>query len=253
MIAVPMYGGQCMGTFSSALTDLCINMHALGMRFAKQFLYNESLIQRGRNTLTAMYEKEDFDYLFFIDADVSFNAQRVLEMLLAAHYKNASLIGASYPMKTINWEGVRKAILAGVPNEHLWHCAGQHVVRFKDGETLIKDYLAPVEVRYLATGFMLIHRSVLDRIRKTEYAYKLNQAMPGMTLGELVYAYFECKIDEKAEYLSEDYLFSRRCIDAGITPMLCPWIHLDHSGTIVFTGCLACSSGSYAHAIGAKK
>lgn len=253
MIAVPMYGGQCMGTFASSVTDLCINLHSLGIKFGKQYLYNESLIQRGRNTLTAMYEKGDYDYLLFIDADIGFEPHQVLEMLLCAHYTKSNFMGGSYPLKTINWQGIRKAIAAGVPDEHLHHCAGQHVVRFKEQNTTLTDFLAPIEVRYLATGFMLIHKSVLDAIRKTEYAYKLNQAMPGMTLGEIVYAYFDCKIDEQAEYLSEDYLFSKRCVDAGLKPMLCPWIYLTHSGTIVFGGCLCCSAGAYAHNIGAKQ
>lgn len=242
-LAVPMYGGMCYGTFASAGIDLCLNMAQLGMKFGRQFLYNESLIQRARNTLTLMYEKSEFEYLLFVDADISFDPKAALEMLLCAHYTKSNFMGASYPLKTINWNGIRAAIAAGVPNERLWHCSGQHVVRFKDGQTVITDYLAPIEVRYLATGFMLIHRDVLDAVRKTEFAYKMNQQMPGVSLGELAYAYFDCKIDEKGEYLSEDYLFSRRCIDVGVKPMLCPWIHLQHSGTIVFDGCLGCSAG----------
>lgn len=253
LIAVPMYGGMCYGTFASCTMDLALNMHALGMTFGKQFLYNESLIQRARNTLTAMFEKGDYEYMLFIDADISFEPKAALEMILASKIGGHKFIGASYPLKTINWDGVRKAIAAGVPNHHLWHCAGQHVVRFKEGETMIKDYLSPIEVRYLATGFMLIHRDVLMAVRKTEYAFKINQKMPGLSLGEIAYSYFDCKTDEKGEYLSEDYLFSKRCIEVCVKPMLRPWVHLMHSGTIVFEGCLACSSGAYAHAILSKK
>lgn len=248
--AVPMYGGMCLGQFTGSITDLYVNFANLGMNAKRQFLYNESLVQRARNSLVHCFLKSDCEYLFFIDADIAFNAQQALEMLLAARLGNHKLIGASYPLKMINWHGVREAVRQGVPDEGLWHCSGQHVVRLKEGQTVIKDWFAPVPAKYLATGFLLIHRSVFDAMRTEKLAYRLNQRMPGCVMGETAHAYFDCLIDETGEYLSEDYLFSKRCTELGIESMLCPWIYLTHTGTISFEGCLTCSSGSFSHQIG---
>ena len=45
------------------------------------------------------------------------------------------------------------------------------------------------------------------------------------------------KMDSSTDrYLSEDYLFCQNARKAGMKVWLCPWMHLQHSGTYVFGG-----------------
>jgi len=47
----------------------------------------------------------------------------------------------------------------------------------------------------------------------------------------------EKKVAESSDrYLSEDYLFCQNVRKAGMKVWLCPWMHLQHSGTYVFAG-----------------
>ena len=50
-IATPMYGGLCYGNYMESMLSLQANLIAKDYDAYFSFLYNESLITRGRNTL----------------------------------------------------------------------------------------------------------------------------------------------------------------------------------------------------------
>jgi hypothetical protein len=68
-IATPMYGGVCHGYFMKSVMGLVMKLTYKGYKVTFNDLYNESLINRARNTLTELFLRSDADYLLFIDGD----------------------------------------------------------------------------------------------------------------------------------------------------------------------------------------
>lgn len=253
VVGVPMYGGLCYGAFAIALANLQMYADRIGMHLSIQSLFNESLVQRGRNAITHLALLTDPDYLLFIDSDIGFNPLQVLEMILCARINKEPLVGATYSKKEINWPMVRKHIANGVHDQWLQHCAGSHVIIPAHDGPIDLNYYNPFEVKYLGTGFMLISREAFAAIKPSCKVYA-NNHIPIVPFGVDVIAYFDCEVrfEPKANrniYLSEDYLFCARAIDAGITPKLIPWIQLSHYGTIPFDGCYVCSQEGYVHPV----
>ena len=50
-VATPMYGGMCGGQYTKSTADLATMCTKYGMELSFFYLFNESLITRGRNTL----------------------------------------------------------------------------------------------------------------------------------------------------------------------------------------------------------
>lgn len=247
-IGTPMYGGNCTGAYTTGLMSLALNMPVLGMELVPGFIMNESLVQRARNACVMSFLDSSCDYLMFIDADIGFNSTNILEMILASKQTGHKIIGANYSMKTINWPAAIQAWKDGVRPDKLGHCSGKHVVRpiSEDAVTVSNSDLYPV--KYLGTGFMLIHKSVFEDMKAICEPYRANNAPP--TYRELrdSHLYFDCKTDEHKIYMSEDYFFCHNAMKLGIQPQLAMWINLSHLGTYAFEGCYMCSQGAYAHA-----
>ena len=81
---------------------LVMKLTLKGYKVTFNDLYNESLINRARNTLTELFLRSDADYLLFIDGDEGFNADGVIDMIDTG----LDVIGAAVPMKAINWANV---------------------------------------------------------------------------------------------------------------------------------------------------
>ena len=159
-IATPMYGGQCFGFYTQALLSLnnLLRDHKIDSMIS--FMFNESLITRARNALTHTFLKSDCTHLFFIDADIKFNPQDVLSMLLA----DKDIICGIYPKKEINWENVRNAANHGVAHDKLRYYTGSFVVNlvgYTDQVTVQHD--KPCEIWNGGTGFMMIKREEIGR------------------------------------------------------------------------------------------
>ena len=264
LVGTPMYGGQCSGLFSVATNGLTRQYANLGKanNIDFHFLFNESLVQRGRNAVAHYFmECSDASYLLFIDADIGFIPEQAMELILMAKAKNLKIAGASYSKKQINWDGIKKAMAAGIPDHHLMHCAGSHVLIF-DPKHATGNVYEPFPVKYLGTGFMLIHRSAfIDFQKQFPESWYHNNHIPSVENGCKVWNYFQCPVandvgptgDPFRVLLSEDYYFCRTLAELEIPIYYAPWILLKHHGSFVYEGCVSCTNGSYIHGIGQKK
>lgn len=246
-ICTPMYGGMCSGQFTHTITKFQIYADRIGMQTSNQYLFNESLVQRGRNALTYMALANGADYLMWIDADIGFNPMNIFEMILACEMTGEKLLGATYSKKEINWAAVARGVQDGVHVDHLKHISASHVIIPKGQGSVEMQYYGLFPVQYLGTGFMLMHKSVLKAIAPQCKTYR-NNHIPNVPNTEKVTAYFDCEIVNDI-YLSEDYLFCHRAEVAGIEAKLCPWVPLDHFGTYPFQGCYMCTQGGYVHSV----
>ena len=233
-IATPLYGGMCAGFYTQSLIDGINKLSQAGITSTISFMFNESLIPRARNALAHQFLKTDNDYMMFIDADIKFDANDILPMIAA----DKDIICGIYPKKEIAWPLVRQAIAAGVSDDDLKHHTGSFVVNLVDYNTEVTVPInQPVEIWNGGTGFMLIKRSVFEKLKETVPSYINDVGDLGKNLGyEEIYEFFACSRDETRRLLSEDYHFCKITRDAGMKVWAAPWVNLAHIGTYAFEG-----------------
>jgi len=234
-VATPMYGGQCFGFYAQSclqLQTLCKNAN---MNVSFSYLFNESLIQRARNLLVHYFLKSDATHMMFIDADIRFNPNDIFPMLEA----DKDIICGIYPKKEINWQTVRNAIEAGVPDDQLKHHTGAFVVNLIDYQSQVTVPInKPVEIWNGGTGFMLIKREVFESLIGKVPMYLNNVLdMRNSQNGETIHEFFATQIEKESKLLlSEDYDFCKKARDNGLKVWAAPWVNLGHVGTYAFEG-----------------
>lgn len=235
-VATPMYGGMCTGWFTNSMLGAAniLPQHNIDMSFSSMF--NESLIQRGRNALVDQFMQTKCTHLLFIDADIKFNPQDIPPMVDA----DVDILCGIYPKKEINWHGVERAVHGGVPTNQLANHTGSLVVNlvgYAGSVTVPRD--KPVEIWAGGTGFMLIKRKVFDKLKKKVSSYVNDVNIIGGKNGNRITEYFACSIEPGTErLLSEDYHFCRVARENGIKIYAAPWVTLGHFGTYLFEGTL---------------
>ena len=244
-VATPMYGGQCHGAYTKAITDLMILCTKYGIEAKLFFIFNESLVQRARNYLTDEFVRSRYDYMIFIDSDITFEPQDVLVLMhFAASRDDMDVVCGPYPKKAISWEKIKVAVDKGYADKNpnnLEEFVGDFVFNPADGVTQFRVD-EPVEVKESGTGFMLITRTALEKydVAFPKQSYKPDHVRTENFDGKReIMAYFDCVIcPDTKRYLSEDYMFCQWMRKAGGKVWLLPWLRLKHAGSYIFGGSL---------------
>ena len=230
-IATPMYGGMASGIYTKSLLESFIYLSQKGYTVKYADLYNESLITRARNTLTHLFLKSDCEYLLFVDADQSFLGEDIERMV--SHKKE--IIAAAVPMKNINWESIRQAVQDG--KENFYEYSGSfNVNSLEDNPT--GTLSEPLEVKYVGTGMMLIHKNVFEKISKLvdEYSYDSYSSIK-IEYGELIKEFWKTSIDPSDNrLLSEDFNFCKMLRDKGGKVFIDLQARVSHLGAYLFNG-----------------
>jgi hypothetical protein len=243
-IATPCYGGQIGEPYFRSMMRLAILCNKYNIQYTVSTLANESLVTRGRNTLTSFFmENKQATHLFFIDADIEFNPEDILRMVA---YDKPVVVGA-YPKKAINWNSIIGAARADENEtaETIEGHSSNYVVNFDfltddKGNRLpqvqIEDNL--VKLKDAGTGFMCIKREVIQQMFDAHPEFKYaNDINVDMKFEPYMYALFDTMIDpESRRYLSEDYMFCRTWQNMGGTVYLYPRTALNHVGHYTFRG-----------------
>jgi hypothetical protein len=193
---------------------------------------HDSLIPRMRNKIVKEFLEKDYDYLFFIDSDVSFSPDDFFHMIYLAETSDMELLAGAYPKKNIFWQNIDYAIknnlIENFEDYKKYGCLFN--VTLKKEEKF--NFEKPVEVNEISTGFMLISKNVfIDFINNYPDQIGLDYD------NNILYSFFETKLDyETKQYLSEDYLFCKMLKKIGYKIWLIPYIKLDHLGTMLFSG-----------------
>jgi hypothetical protein len=231
-IATPMYGGICHNSYLKSIFELRNRLSQKGYIVNYSELSNESLITRGRNTLTEIFLRTGNDYLLFIDADEGFNAEGVVKMI----EEGVDLVGAAVPMKGINWERVKTA--AKNDEKDLSKFTAIYNVNISnDQKKILRENPGQmVEVDYIGTGIMLISRKVFQSLKEFTPSYRCDQDnLAGIQYGETIYNFWRTDIDPKTRrLLSEDYNFCDMWKAIGGKIYLAPYIRVVHVGTYWF-------------------
>ena len=235
LIATPMYGGMCTGSYTSSMmrTAPVLSYHGIGMYYVH--LVNESLVTRARNTCADEFLKTDATHLLFIDADIGFNPEDIPKML----ERDVDIICGLYPKKEINWPRVASAVQRGVPPQDLINHAGSVVVNMVEDKPTFVDNGQLLEIQNGGTGFMLIKRKVFEKLAKKvpQYVNDMYRSTDIVNAPQYIKEFFTTSIDkETGRLFSEDYHFCKLARKHGFRIWADPMIDLTHMGTFMFAG-----------------
>lgn len=248
MICTPCYGGMVSTYYLQSFINLIQTCEKYQVHYILSAVANESLITRARNSLVDQFlnykdEGGHYDYLMFIDADIQFEGDSVMRLI--AHDKD--IVTGAYPMKIINFNSIENISetadkLATRVTEYVVNIKFENEEQRSRGEVKLKDGL--IELLDAGTGFMLIKRSVFEKIKEyypdIAYSNDAHTIKPDGTteiVKTTVHAFFDTMIDDvDKRYLSEDYAFCRRWQKIGGKVYLDPAIILNHVGNYVFHG-----------------
>jgi len=248
IILTPCYNSSMYVTYTESLLQTMFMCKDLGINATVHFCRNDSLVSRARNNLIAKAMSiPTATHFLFIDADITWTPFDILKLLVADKH----IVGGIYPIK--NYEFDKLAANPNAVNEIL---ARKNKSQLKDAFSN-KEYLQTNMVRYninyvsnmleiennltkvkhLATGFMLIKRSVIDLMSKafpqTKYVDDVN-FLSGKE-NDFAYALFDCGVEDN-HYLSEDWMFCRRWQKMGGSVYADITINLDHTGVETYKG-----------------
>lgn len=251
MVATPMYGGSCLGSYTKSCLDLAMICTRIGVPIRFKYIFNESLIQRARNYLVDEFYRSDSTHLLFIDADIKFDARDAISLLSLCGIQEKGkpkydIIGAPYPKKSIAWEKIYDAAKSGVADNnpmYLSKFVGDFAFNAIDTGDATFKLNEPLEVMETGTGFMCISKEAINKFRSKypRQKYTPDHARSADFDGSRpIFAVFDCLIDpESNRYLSEDYMFCQWSRKIGLHVWICPWMELGHTGTYTFSGSIA--------------
>jgi hypothetical protein len=207
LVATPCYGGGLFYTYVISIIRLIGAANGVGMRVDFHYRSGDSLVTRARNDCVAEFlSHPNYTHLFWIDGDIGFEPQAALRLLLA----DRDVVAGAYPFKRENWP------LQGVPagttrqsfeeqyTSYPVNAGGEaatsivHIAIDADGFFKVHD--GP-------TGFMVIKRSVFDRLieRFPDHKYVPDWPEGTYPVGGVHYRFFDTMVDPVSRrYLSED-------------------------------------------------
>lgn len=195
---------------SSLLTVIELARRSIPFNFLE--VSGDIYVDRARCRLLTQFldEYPNVDNLFFIDDDVGWPADKVIEFL----ERPELIISGIYQMK--------KRGKAEFP---------VNLVRDVEGNLVERDGLLLADL--VPTGFLRLKRAAIERLRSVFQDTYIDDA-PGGGLREY-YALFEHGVTgEDRRFRGEDVIFSKRCVAAGIEMWVDPDIRMTHRGSHVW-------------------
>ena len=212
-IGIPCYGGQVSEPTMTSLLRFILLAQQAGLNWSLDTMVNESLVTRARNNLMAkMMTNKSATHFMFIDADIRFQPESILQMMAC----DKEVIGGLYPKKAL---------------------PVNYVINLKP-ETKVQGDIFTVDT--MGTGFLLFRKEVYQKLCDAHPECKyVDDVGLGKQYEPTMYSIFDCKIDEKGHYLSEDWLFCRRWSAIGGEIWAHGKVLLNHIGHYEFTGDLS--------------
>ena len=243
-VATPSYSGALTSIYVRSLLGLVNAAWTHGFSMQTRFLDGDSLIPRARNRLVAEFLAEpQWTHLFWIDADVGFEPEAALRLLLA----DRDVVAGVYPHKNDGWpaQGLARPLPAGSTQADFdaLHARYPLNLRHAPAQTDADGF---VEVLDAPTGFMLVARGVFERMAA---------AMPELRYppdaGEHANAqlphwrFFDTLVEPgTGRYLSEDFAFCRRWQQLGGQVFVDLRSRLSHQGLKTWHGDLPRALGA---------
>ena len=229
VIGTPMYGGMCTSEYTQSLLNLSESANKSNVKLTTIFLGNESLIQRGRNTIAHHFMNlPDATHLLFIDADLKFRTEDVVRMIQA----DKSFIVGPVALKGYNWDEIRQAAVNG--EEDINRTGGVFNINKLPGIDMV-DENEPFEIEHGGNAFMMLRRDVFETLKPHTPIYTNGgRSLPD---GVEIYDYFRVEINKDTNHLlSEDYFLCHSYRQLGGKVWCAPWVETGHFGSHLFNG-----------------
>ena len=225
-----MYGGMCTSEYTQSLLKLSESANkSEGVKLTTVFLGNESLIQRGRNTIAHHFMNlPDATHLLFIDADIKFRVEDIVKMIQA----DKSLIIGPVALKGYNWDEIRQAAING--EDDIARTGGVFNINRLPGIDMVNEN-EPFEIEHGGNAFMMIRRDVFETLKPHTPIYTNGgRSLPD---GVEIFDYFRVEINKDTNHLlSEDYFLCHSYRQVGGKVWCAPWVETGHFGSHLFNG-----------------
>ena len=230
VIGTPMYGGMCTSEYTQSLLNLSESANkSEGVKLTTIFLGNESLIQRGRNTIAHHFMNlPDATHVLFIDAAIKFRTEDIVKMIQA----DKSLIIGPVALKGYNWDEVRSAAING---EYDIERTGGVFNINKLPDIDMVDENEPFEIEHGGNAFMMVRRDVFETLKPHTPIY--TNGGRSMPENVEIFDYFRVEINKDTNHLlSEDYFLCHSYRQVGGKVWCAPWVETGHFGSHLFNG-----------------
>jgi len=206
MFATPTYDGKVNVRYVMGLMGSMFALRAFGHKTTCAF--DANLVERSRAILAKALIESKMDYMFFIDSDIAFEPAAAVAVVAKATELDVSILAVPYPRRNC----IPIDFPIRPPEER------EEVVLEDNG--LYRSGGAP-------TGFMLIHRRVIEAVTKS---------VGRVIENDVPYIFEPMWIDDGKRLLSEDLAFCRRAEDLGYPTYLLPGVRLIHEGQFGYGG-----------------
>jgi hypothetical protein len=207
MIATPAYDGKVNIQYALSFANTVHILQLHGVQVTPMITGSGSLLVAERNRIVQAFFETECTHLLCIDADLGWPPQAVLAMLDA----NKEFIAGVYPAR-------------GDTNTFLFR-----PVLNPDNTIVSEKHLLKME--YIPAGFMLISRSLIEKMQKKFPELYYSPKNKQVRNPESAYCFFDTEVHE-GEFWGEDFVFCRRARQAGAEIWVDPLIQFDHAGTV---------------------
>lgn len=208
-ILTPCVRMEYAAEYHQSLKQLMVALGEHGIPFQCLEVKGDPFVDKARNKLVKWALETPCQNLFFIDDDIGFPAEKVIEFLMRP-----------------------EPILAGIYRKKQLETDFPVDLEVDDQNELVeRDGL--VKATMVPTGFLRIKRSVIERLLK-RYDDTFDERRPDGTYDSFP-ALFLHGIGSNGMWWGEDAAFSKRAEGMGIDMWVDPDVELSHRGTMVFT------------------
>ncbi len=192
-------------------------------------------IAESRNfLLTRWFDKTDATHLLFIDADMGFPAELVLDMVDFGR----PVVGVIYPKRQINLDRVAELATAGEPAKRAIARGHDYIVRKKRGVSITSPHAGFMQVDGCGAGVLLIARTAIETMLEkmptlSDPAAKINSPLTA-NLDRLIRAFEPVRVN--GALLSEDFSFCHRWNACGGEVWVNTAHEIEHIGLHRFKG-----------------
>ena len=202
--------------YLDAMLAFVVHLERSGIPYVNAITRGDAQIDRSRNVIASAFLRSDADVLLTVDSDIWFRPQDAVALCEKAVERD--IIGACY-------------VTRGEPTQPAVMLPPGEVVMFMPG-------VSPVEVPFLSTGFMAVHRRVFEKLSESVPRAHQNWRGPGGDDQSWWMFYTPFSIEWPGDVnlaLSEDWAFCQRARDAGFKVWLDPSIRVGHNGDRLLT------------------
>tara|TARA_A100001011_G_scaffold195608_1_gene203969 strand:+ start:1553 stop:2335 length:783 start_codon:yes stop_codon:yes gene_type:complete len=231
-ISTPCYDAMMTMQYTVSIFNLNILLNSHDIEYVIDFVGNESSIPRARNNSLAKFIESDFTHILFIDSDIEFPAEAVIDLFNI----DKDVACCAYSKKSFNWKRFMYSMQTEIQSKESLESRGLdynfNAFTDKNSKVIKSENEDFIRVKHASAGFMMVKREIVNKLcqKHTELTIKTD----GLNKEDkTICGLFCCMIKDKV-YLSEDYSFCERVNDIGGEVWLNITHNLNHIGKHVF-------------------